>query len=244
MTWLSGLLPVADGVAVFAALDAAAKTAAAAGDARSRGQVMADTLTERVTGRAVADPVPVSVQLVMTDTTLLAGGTAPASVPGHGPVPAPVARALVAAAAGNDAAWVRRLYTSPDRSQLVTMDSTRRLFPKALRELITLRDQTCATPWCDAPIRHTDHIKPHRRGGPTSLDNGQGLCEHCNLVKETTGWTTARPPGETGGTTITTPTGHTYQATAPPPLGYPTRRIDLIAARTSEVEVALARHVA
>ena len=183
----------------------------------------------------------------MTDTTLLAGGNAPASVPGHGPVPAPIARALVAAAASSSAAWIRRLFTSPDRSQLVAMDSRRRLFPKALRELITLRDQTCATPWCDAPIRHTDHITPHRRGGRTTFTNGQGLCEHCNLVKETTGWTTTRSPGRTSATTITTittPTGHTYQATAPPPLGYPTRRIDLIAARTSEVEVALARHVA
>ena len=47
MTWLTGLLPVADGVAVYAALDAAAKRAAAAGDCRSRGQVMADTLIGR-----------------------------------------------------------------------------------------------------------------------------------------------------------------------------------------------------
>ncbi|MDQ4115304.1 MAG: 13E12 repeat family protein, partial [Actinomycetota bacterium] len=51
MTWLGALLPVKDGVAVFAALDQAAKTAAAAGDERSRGQVMADTLVDRVTGR-------------------------------------------------------------------------------------------------------------------------------------------------------------------------------------------------
>ena len=117
MTWLTGHLPVAQGVAVYAALDAAAKTAAAAGDGRTRGQVMADTLIERVTGRTVADPVPVRVQLVMTDTTLLGGGDAPASVPGHGPVPAPIARALVAAAADRGAAWVRRLFTTPDRQQ-------------------------------------------------------------------------------------------------------------------------------
>ena len=138
----------------------------------------------------------------------------------------------------------------------MAMDSRRRLFPKALRELITLRDQTCATPWCDAPIRHTDHITPHRRGGRTTFTNGQGLCEHCNLVKETTGWTTTRSPGRTSATTITTittPTGHTYQATAPPPLGYPmtpprqSRRrskVDIASARASCFEVAMARHVA
>ena len=51
MTWLGALLPVKDGVAVFAALDQAAKAAQAAGDERTRGQVMADTLVDRVTGR-------------------------------------------------------------------------------------------------------------------------------------------------------------------------------------------------
>ena len=58
MTWLTGHLPVAEGVAVYAALDAAAKTAAASGDDRTRGQVMADTLIERVTGRSQRRPGP------------------------------------------------------------------------------------------------------------------------------------------------------------------------------------------
>ena len=91
MTYLTGLLPVRDGVAVYAALDAAAKAAAAAGDARSRGQVMADTLVARVTGTA-AGTVPVEIQLIMTDRALLAGGSEPAQVHGYGPVPAEVAR--------------------------------------------------------------------------------------------------------------------------------------------------------
>jgi hypothetical protein len=250
MTWLTGHLPVADGVAVFAALDAAAKSAAAAGDTRTRGQVMADTLIERVTGRAITDAVPVSVQLVMTDTTLLGGGHAPASVPGHGPVPAPVARALVAAAADRGAAWVRRLFTTPDRARLVAIESRHRLFPKGLRELITLQDQTCATPWCDAPIRHIDHIKPHHRGGRTALGNGQGLCEHCNLVKETAGWSTART--DSGQSVVATPTGHTYESTPPPPLGYPPsagepprRRLDVASPRAAScIEIAMRQHAA
>lgn len=218
MTWLTGLLPVADGVAVYAALDAAAKRAAAAGDCRSRGQVMADTLIGRVTGREAAEGPAAAVQLVMTDATLLDGGPAPANLPGFGHVPAPVARALVAAASERGAAWVRRLFTRPGTSQLVATDSRSRVFPKGLRHLIALRDQTCATAWCDAPIRHIDHIDPHGRGGPTVLTNGQGLCEHCNYVKETSGWSTAGPAGRT---VVTTPTGHTYGSSAPPLLGYP-----------------------
>ncbi len=48
MTYLTALLPVAQGVAAYAALRRAAD---ACGDGRSRGQVMADTLVERLTGR-------------------------------------------------------------------------------------------------------------------------------------------------------------------------------------------------
>ena len=44
MSYLTGLLPVPQGVAAYAALSAAADEARAAGDPRSRGQVMADTL--------------------------------------------------------------------------------------------------------------------------------------------------------------------------------------------------------
>ena len=45
---------------------------------RSRGQIMADTLVERVTGQATAAAVPVEVQLVMTDNTLLGEDPTPA----------------------------------------------------------------------------------------------------------------------------------------------------------------------
>ncbi|MFT4471979.1 DUF222 domain-containing protein, partial [Arthrobacter sulfonylureivorans] len=48
------LLPVAQGVAVMAALKQEADRLANAGDRRSRGQVMADTVFERVTGRSTA----------------------------------------------------------------------------------------------------------------------------------------------------------------------------------------------
>ena len=58
-------------------------------------------------------------------------------------------------------------------------------------------------------------------GGPTSAENGQGLCVRCNLVKELAGWQ-ARPvigPGWHRHTVeLTTPTGHTYRSTAPPVL--------------------------
>ena len=88
MARVTALLPVAQAVAVHAALAQAALSAKAAGDERGKGQVMADTLVERVTGQAIAPDVPVEVQVVITDRALLAGDDTPAHVPGYGPVPA------------------------------------------------------------------------------------------------------------------------------------------------------------
>ena len=69
MSQLSALLPVAQGVAVYAALVRSADTARASGDERSRGQIMADTLVERVTGQSSAPAVPLRVNLVLSDRT-------------------------------------------------------------------------------------------------------------------------------------------------------------------------------
>lgn len=220
MTYLTALLPVTEGVAVLAALTKAADTARTAGDVRSKGQVMADTLVARATGQETAQGVPVEVQLVMTDRTLLAGAGDPAHVPGYGTVPSAWARQLVAPSR-RAPVWLRRLYTHPDDGSLVSMDSTRRVFDGALRAYVIARDGTCRTPWCDAPIRHIDHVTAHAEGGPTSAENGQGLCVRCNLVKELSGWRarSLNPPGRGRHTVeLTTPSGHTYRSTAPPVL--------------------------
>ncbi|WP_370646392.1 DUF222 domain-containing protein [Arthrobacter sp. zg-Y238] len=286
MTYLTGLLPVAQGVAVFAALSREADSLRASGDERGRGQIMADTLVERITGLTQADRVPLEVQLVMSDRTLLAGSDEPAYLQGYGVVPAMWARDAVRKAgtrsggggvaefhtaddnqvgsrqavadqtrsrqavagqtgsrsfsgettgsgptpnagrkgratrsggSGSPDLWLRRLYTAPATGELIGMDSKARFVPDSLAKFISARDQTCRTPWCNAPIRHRDHIRRHRDGGATDAKNLQGLCEACNQAKEAPGWR-AESSGSPGRHTveITTPTGHTYQSTAPP----------------------------
>ncbi|WP_102142707.1 HNH endonuclease [Mycobacterium hubeiense] len=222
MVYVTALLPVAKGVGVYAALKRAADTTF---DERSRGQVMADTLVERVTGRAAETPEPVAVNLVLTDQTLLAGDNTPANVEGYGPIPAEVARNLVGDAAADERskATLRRLYAHPRSGALVAMESRSRLFPKGLARFIGVRDQSCRTPYCDAPIRHRDHATPRNRGGPTSAANGLGECERCNYVKETPGWRVRAGADENGTHTaeFVTPTGATYRSTAPPLPGAP-----------------------
>lgn len=158
----------------------------------------------------------------MPHDALLDVSDEPAHLSDFGPVPAELARELVAGAvASGDEVWLRRLYASPTTGELVAMDSRARLFPAGLARFIRLRDQVCRTPWCDAPIRHTDHVQRHDDGGPTSGRNGQGTCEACNHAKEAPRWR-ARP-GPDGSVTTTLPTGHTY-STRPPPTATIRRR--------------------
>lgn len=221
MTYVTALLPVAQGVGVFAALKRAADTTF---DERSRGQVMADTMVERITGRPADQPEPVAVNLVLSDETLLGDDNCPAVVDGYGPIPAAVARGLVNSAVSDERsrATLRRLYRHPRTGALVAMESRSRCFPKGLATFIGLRDQTCRTPFCDAPIRHRDHAQPHNRSGPTSARNGLGLCEHCNYVKESPGWAVlTHDESGTHTAEFVTPTGARYRSTAPPLAGRP-----------------------
>jgi hypothetical protein len=238
MTYVTALLPVAQGVSVYAALKRQADLCC---DGRSRGQVMADTLAERVTGRPAEQPVPVAVNLVISDQALLGAEHTAAVIAGYGSVPSAVAQSLIAAAveSPDSLATLRRLYATPSSGALVAMDSRARIFPKGLADFIGVRDQRCRTPYCDAPIRHRDHAVPHRRGGATSSANGLGTCERCNYTKEAPGWTVDTDIGDDGTHTAryTTPTGAHHHSTAPPAPGTPRTPM-------SEIEVWLNNRLA
>jgi hypothetical protein len=216
MTYVSALLPVKDGVAVFGQLHRAALAGAVDVDEhRSRGQIMADELVRRVlTPAEGAAEVPgVEVHLVMTDRALADADDEPAQLVGIGPIPAPVARDLVRADERTKV-WVRRLYTDPATGALAATDARRRDFPHVARMFLTARDQVCRTPWCGAPIRHADHAVAVAKGGETDMRNGNGRCARCNLTKDQRGWATKVRDGTI---VTTTPTGHRYVSRPPRP---------------------------
>ena len=158
---------------------------------------------------------PVALCVVMTDAALLAGADDQAHLDGFGPIPAELAREIVSGAlTEQEVVSIRRLYTSPETGELVAMESRSRRFRGNLARFIRLRDRTCRTPWCDAPVRHVDHVEDEADGGPTSARNGEGLCEACNYAKTAHGWR-ARP-GPDGSVAITLPTGHTLTSRPPP----------------------------
>src|SRR3954451_8549246 len=140
MTYLTGFLPVAHGVACKVALMKHADTLKAQGDQRSRAQIMADTLVERLTGQATATGTPVKVNLVMTDQALFNGSNEPAHLLDYGTLPAELARRLLTEA---DRAWARRLFTHRESGALVAMDSRSRCFPRGIQSQIRVANDTC-----------------------------------------------------------------------------------------------------
>ena len=229
MAVLSALVPVEQGVAAWASLDSHARTLRATGDPRSLDQLRSDTLIERINGQPSADIVPVEIRLIMPVDSLLDEGDEAATLDGFGPIPADVARDIATRAGATRAGasedeirrartFIRRIFTDPIDDTAVHVDPRARTFTGALARFIRARDQWCRDPYCTAPVRHLDHATPHRSGGETTADNGQGRCERGNYVKEMPGWS-ATPDGPDRVSSVTTPTGHTYPSRPPPALG-------------------------
>jgi hypothetical protein len=106
--------PAAAVAAMMASLDALTWPAAP-GDDRTAAQRRFDTLKDLVTGRVA--PGQWQVQLLVTLATVQGEDELPGELPGFGPIPAPVAREIVAGA------QLRRVVVD-DRGQLVAVDST------------------------------------------------------------------------------------------------------------------------
>lgn len=221
MTWFTALLPVKDGVAVHAALSAEADRLRAAGDERSRGQIMADTLVQRILAPHAAGAlgpigVPLMVNVVVPDSVLWGNGDGGGWVEGYGDVPGDLIREWIAANLENDVeTWLRRIYEQSQTGELVAMDSKARRFTGGLAAFLRLRDRGCREKWCDAPARHLDHAEDHADGGRTSAKNGQGICESHNYAEQAIGWSARPRPGPRHTVETTTPTGHVYTSTAP-----------------------------
>ena len=191
-------------MACYAALAKAVNEAAVSPDpvTRTRGQIMADTFVELITGQAVASDVNVEVQvLVPLEALLDPASPLPAEIPGFGPIDLD----LIATSEGRKA--LRRLITRD--GIVIGGDSRQRFFTGNLARFLRARDgNRCSEPYCDAPIREFDHIERWADGGCTEFDNGRGLCTFHNHVREGRDWGVRRVGNVI---TTTTPTGAKYE---------------------------------
>jgi hypothetical protein len=155
-------------------------------------------------------PSPAAQVLVTVPVFALMGLTdEPATLDGHGPIPASMARNLVAEGASS----FHRVLTDPrDGAPLdIGRDSYR--ITKAQRQWLRMRDGKCPFPGCNnhSLDNEADHILAWADGGTTGISNLGQPCPKHHRLKHTSGWTPTSatknsPPG------WTSPTGRHYQS--------------------------------
>ena len=149
----------------------------------------------------------------------------PGHVPGYGPVPAVVARELLATAD----TW--RVFLTDTAGRLV--DVSRHCYrPTArMRELVTARDGTCTFPGCARPAVdcELDHDTPFD-GDNTTAGNLRPRCTGHHRLKTHGGWASVTGAGPPGSTEWTSPSGHRLVALADPPWPSPDPppRVDVV----------------
>lgn len=195
----------------------------AASDARTMDQVRADIFADLLlTGAPTIDPtrhaddpgtlgaIRAHVQVVVPALALLHASEHPADLAGRAPIDADTARQLAGIAPGWD-----RILTHPVSGQVLATD---RYQPTPdLRRRLRARDAHCRFPGCRVPaIRHEhDHTHDHALGGPTALENLEGLCQRHHSMKQFTGWRVKQL--HAGVLAWTSPLGHTYIDEPPSP---------------------------
>ncbi|TQJ59471.1 uncharacterized protein DUF222 [Arthrobacter sp. SLBN-83] len=158
-------------------------------------------------------PTPRADVLVMVPVLSLLGATdEPAVLDGLGPIPASMARKLVADGADS---FYRVLVDPRDGAPLEIGRKNYRL-PETIKRWIRMRDAKCTFPGSTnhSPDNDTDHLTAWENGGTTGTTNLAQLCPKHHRLKHHSTWTpdpatTNDPPG------WTSPTGRHYKPEHP-----------------------------
>ncbi|MDQ0116979.1 DUF222 domain-containing protein [Pseudarthrobacter sp902506025] len=165
--------------------------------------------TQGVTGIGKV-PAPRADVLVTVPVLALLGATdEPAALDGFGPIPASMARKLVADGAES---FYRVLIDPRDGAPLEIGRKNYRL-TETIKRWIRMRDTKCTFPGCTnrTPDNETDHLQAWQHGGTTGTSNLAQLCPKHHRLKHHSQWTPDpatrnQPPG------WTSPTGRHYNA--------------------------------
>lgn len=141
-------------------------------DDRTPDQKRHDVFAAMVRAFGASDQIAVPAPLLITMDAgqLRAGGVGTASG-----IDEPVAASFLAQAACDAGIQVML----KERGRVIGLGSTARCFTQQQRRAIAARDgTTCLIPGCNIPFPGLEahHVDPHRRHGPTHVDNGVLLC--------------------------------------------------------------------
>ncbi len=188
---IRGSLPAAQWSTVRTALSPLAAprpTAADGSDPRTGAQREADALVELARRALAAGDLPDDggdpPQLVLTTTV-------DALREGHGPARYDDGTRISVTAARQAACDAILVSVLLDRAGVpLSVGRRQRLFRRANRRALILRDRGCAFLGCDRPPAwcQAHHIIPWQDGGKTSLHNGVLLCGHHHRLIHTTSW--------------------------------------------------------
>ncbi|MFJ6077746.1 DUF222 domain-containing protein [Pseudarthrobacter sp. NPDC092419] len=184
-------------------------------DADARGAAGTGADLAGPAGEGLADggalarvPVPRAQVLVTVPVFALLGLTdEPAELDGYGPVPASIARQILADGADS---FYRVLVDPRDGAPLEIGRSSYRI-PQAIRNWLRLRDTKCPFPGCTnhSLDNDADHLTAWQHGGTTGIANLAQPCPKHHRLKHASTWTPTpatrtTPPG------WTSPTGRHY----------------------------------
>ena len=184
-------------------------TEAAAGSLRpDDGAADCVPSTDRIDDGRVTSPA--AQVLVTVPVFALMGLTnEPADLDGYGPIPASMARNLVA----DGASSFHRVLTDPRDGAPLEIGRKSYRIPPAMRQWLRLRDGKCSFPGCSNQSldNEADHLLAWADGGTTGISNLGQPCPKHHRLKHTSGWTPGpatkdQPPG------WTSPTGSHYQS--------------------------------
>ncbi|WP_228405695.1 HNH endonuclease signature motif containing protein [Pseudarthrobacter sp. L1SW] len=192
--------------------DATARTSGTDAAGVTVGDVAAGAGAE--TGTAFTNlgnvPVPNAQVLVTVPVFSLLGLTdEPADLDGYGPIPASMARKLLADGAHS----FHRVLVAPRNGAPLEIGRAGYRLTKAMKKALQLRDGKCTFPGCNNRTLDTeaDHLQAWQHGGNTGVSNLALLCPKHHRLKHNSGWkptpaTKTEPPG------WTSPTGRLYKA--------------------------------
>ncbi|MFD2809376.1 DUF222 domain-containing protein [Prauserella oleivorans] len=207
MATLSANLPAEVASAAYARIDRRARALRNTGDQRTMDQLRADVFADLLLGNHAGTPSAKAEIFVHVDLATLVGlANNPGELAGHGPLPAPIARAI---AFDPKSTW-RRIITDPRTGAPIDVGRERYRPPAVTADHVKIRDRECRFPTCHRPAHYSDldHVIPKQRNGETNTRNLIGLCRRHHRIKHTPGWQFHLT--DTGTLHITTPAGHTY----------------------------------
>ncbi|MFJ6284637.1 DUF222 domain-containing protein [Pseudarthrobacter oxydans] len=228
MAWLSACLPADQAMAGWNRLNALSRGMQGPHEARTLTQLRADTFAQAIltsgTNASIGDGAGAGTDLTPSSSiraqvlvtvpvvSLMGVTDEPAMLDGFGPIPASMARDLVADGADS---FYRVLVDPRDGAPLEIGRSSYRV-TKAMRNWLRLRDGQCPFPGCSNPSldNEADHLLAWHHGGTTGISNLGQPCPKHHKLRHTSRWkptpaTKNQPPG------WTSPTGRHYKSEHP-----------------------------